>query len=231
MSLNLQLNDISPGTSCGKSYIMYHLPGGIALGGGSMQGREVGRIWYLLDCRGEEEQEVARRCRDGAPRGALEAAWILKCQKLLRYQGEWHVAERNLFPGYVVLSVPDGPEGIAPLEGVLGKLFPGGRRERNGRLHAVCRESRESLLGLCGGSMVIRMSRGRICGGSLVVTAGPLAGQEQSIRKIDRHKRVAWVGMPGEGTGDGAREPAVLQRICVGLEVYEKHTQDWGLSH
>ncbi|NBH71976.1 hypothetical protein D3Z51_08070 [Clostridiaceae bacterium] len=187
----------------------------------------MGRIWYLLDCCGEEEQEVVGQCMDNAPRDILEAAWILKCQKLLRYQGGWHVAERNLFPGYVVLSVPDKPEGIAPLEEMLKRLFPGSRRERNGRLHAVCQGSRESLLRLCGGSQVIGMSRGRICGENLVVTGGPLAGHEKNIRKIDRHKRVAWVGMPGEAVGEDRRkEPAVLQRICVGLEIYEKHIQD-----
>lgn len=185
------------------------------------------RIWYLLDCCGEEEQEVVRQCRKRATGDILEAAWILKCQKQLRYQGEWHVAERNLFPGYVVLSVPDGPESINPLEEMLGRLFPESREERNGRLHAIGRVSRENLLGLCGGSTVIRMSRGRICGGSLVVTGGPLTGHEQSIRKIDRHKRIAWVEMPGEDRkADGIKEADVLQSICVGLEVYEKHMQD-----
>ena len=126
-------------------------------------------------------------CRMRIPKDILETAWVMKCQKLLRYRGGWHVAERNLFPGHVMLSVPDGREGGDRLWELLESLFPESREERNGRLHAVCKDSRESLLKLCGGSKVIRMSQGRISGGDLVVTGGPLTGYEGNIRKIDRH--------------------------------------------
>ncbi len=181
-------------------------------------------IWYLLDCQGKEEQAVIELCRKNIPEDILEAVWVLKCQKLLRYQGEWHVAERNLFPGYVMLSLSDRIKRENSFEEMLGRVFPNvSREERNGRLHAVCKDSRESLLKLCGGSKVIRMSRGRISGGDLVVTGGPLAGYERNIRKIDRHKRTAWVEMPGDcNRGSRGKRTSMLQRICVGLEVYEK---------
>lgn len=137
------------------------------------------------------------------------------------------MAERNLFPGYVILSVSDEPECINKLGEILGRLFPGSKKERNGRLHAVCKNSRENLLKLCGNDKVIQMSRGRICSGSLVITDGPLAGYERSIRKIDRHKRTAWLEMPGDGVeADRSEEFPMFRRICVGLEVYEKYMQD-----
>lgn len=188
-------------------------------------GKEVENIWYLLDCRGREEQATVDLCKKFVSENLLEAAWILRCQKLLRYQGEWHVAERNLFPGYVVLSVSD--EHKNSLGKMLAGIFPqSSREERNGSLYAVGRSREERLKRLCRGSTLVCLSRGCIYGRDLIVTGGPLAGYEGSIRKIDRHKRTAWVEMPGGNDGGSAKEAAVLRKICVGLEVYEKYIQD-----
>lgn len=185
-------------------------------------------IWYLLNCQGREEQATVDQCKKFVSAALLEAAWIIRCQKLLRYQGEWHVAERNLFPGYVMLSVPDGQESRNALEEVLAGIFPqSSRGERNGSFYAVGRSREERLKKLCRGSTLVCLSRGCIYGRDLIVTGGPLAGYEGSIRKIDRHKRTAWVEMPKESPkGDNAEEAIVLGTICVGLEVYEKHIQD-----
>ena len=57
------------------------------------------------------------------------------------------------------------------------------------------------------------MSRGVICNGVTHVQEGPLLGWEQNIRKIDRHKRIAFLKSPDETSELVAK---------VGLEITEK---------
>ena len=57
------------------------------------------------------------------------------------------------------------------------------------------------------------MSRGVICNGVTHVQEGPLQGWEQNIRKIDRHKRIAFLKSPDETSELVAK---------VGLEITEK---------
>ncbi len=177
-------------------------------------------IWYLLDCQGQDEQAMVKLCEKHVPQDVLEAAWVLKFQKLLRYQGEWHVAEKNLFPGHIMLSVADRKDSKSSLEEALAGIFPARSREERDRcLCAVRRDSEKKLRELCCNGALIKLSRGRIRDGHVTVTGGPLEGCERSIRKIDRHKRIAWLELPGGAEGPGA---SVLERVCVGLEVYEK---------
>ena len=58
------------------------------------------------------------------------------------------------------------------------------------------------------------MSTGYIEGDQVIVVEGPLKGYEGSIRKIDRHKRVAYLDL--EGFED-------VSSIKVGLEIVSKN--------
>lgn len=57
------------------------------------------------------------------------------------------------------------------------------------------------------------MSEGIIEGSKVSVNSGPLQGMEGYIRKIDRHKRKAYLEIPFFGR---------TQNIQVGLEIVEK---------
>ena len=63
---------------------------------------------------------------------------------------------------------------------------------------------------------VVEVSEGVIEGGTWFVTRGPLQGLEGCIRKIDRHKRVAYLGIEMMGR---------LVETQVGLEIVEKKEQ------
>lgn len=71
----------------------------------------------------------------------------------------------------------------------------------------------ELLKNLGVGETPVEMSTGVIVNGSVMITEEPLAGLETCIRKIDRHKRKAWleIGMFGRTI-----------QIMVGLEITEK---------
>ena len=60
---------------------------------------------------------------------------------------------------------------------------------------------------------IVEMSQGLILDGKVVITDGPLKGQEGIIKKIDRHKRKAYLSIPMFGR--------VLD-TQVGLEIVEK---------
>ena len=62
------------------------------------------------------------------------------------------------------------------------------------------------------------------------MTEGPLQGQEKLIRKIDRHKRIARVGIPEKGSGKDSGGTSSekklfskVRELQVGLEIVEKN--------
>lgn len=176
----------------------------------------------MINCRGQTEQAAIDVCRNYISQGVLEAAWILRYQKLLRYRGKWHVEERNLFPGHVLVSLSDAQKEKHPLDTVLADLFPQeSKEERQRSLYAMGKGSEERLKAFCRGGTLIGLSRGCIQGGRIQVTQGPLSGYEGNIQKIDRHKRTAWLEMPGDGQKE-AFDGTMPDRICLGLEIYEK---------
>ena len=59
------------------------------------------------------------------------------------------------------------------------------------------------------------LSEGIIEGDRIIVTSGPLVGNEGSIRKIDRHKRLAYLEFDMFGQD---------VKAAVGLEIVEKHS-------
>ena len=85
--------------------------------------------------------------------------------------------------------------------------------ESGGKLIRVEPEEERLLRMICGEGHHSRMSRGYIRDGQTVVTEGPLQGRENLIRKIDRHKRIARVGMSSGGR---------LREMQVGLEIVSK---------
>ena len=63
------------------------------------------------------------------------------------------------------------------------------------------------------GKWLMDFSEGYLQGDKIIVTEGPLQGMESHIRRIDRHKRLAWL------TIDVLGEP---REIAVGLEIIRK---------
>ena len=104
-----------------------------------------------------------------------------------------------MFRGYALLASRDG-RGLA--RAVARLSFPVSLAGRRGRsLLPVETEVQRWLEEALDSSHVLRTSEGFIEDGRLVVERGPLVGQECRIRKIDRHKSLALVGLGGPGEG------------------------------
>ena len=164
-------------------------------------------MWYViwtstgLEKKAEEtvkEFTLSNRCF--VPRRAIS----------MKRQGKWERVEKALFPGYLFVDT-DEPEQLSEkvrrIEGfnqILAtekKYFP---------LYDKDAEFIEKLYNKEG---IFDISEGYIEGDRIVVTAGPLVGQEGLIRKIDRHKRQAYL--------EFSMFDQKIQ-VAVGLEIVEK---------
>lgn len=165
-------------------------------------------IWYVLYCPNHKEQDIIRSCRQHLTDKALKDIFCFTYDRMRKYEGSWHVEQQSMFPDYVFLESEDGECLARELEQYQQVFTVLGGQDA---LTPVRREEEQFLRGLCGGTHHSGMSRGYIRDGHTHVTEGPLRGKERLIRKIDRHKRLAKLEMPGE-----------LRTANVGLEIYEK---------
>ena len=69
------------------------------------------------------------------------------------------------------------------------------------------------LMSFGGNEQIVKMSEGIIENARVIILSGPLKGKEGYIKKIDRHKRKAFLEMSLFGR---------MQRIQVGLEIFLK---------
>lgn len=133
-------------------------------------------------------------------------AFLFTYDRMKRYEGAWHLLEEPLFPGMIFLEykeeLPSDGESVSGLEtdGVL-----------------LDSEMEQFLIELGGTIHHVPMSRGIIQNGIATVTEGPLEGKEDTIQKIDRHKRLARISGPSGWTA-GAENG-----FWTGLEITSKN--------
>lgn len=135
---------------------------------------------------------------------------MLTYDRMRRYGGTWHLERRPLFPHYLFLESGNEEELKKELR-QYSRVFP--VFESDGKLVRVEPEEEKLLRMLCGAGHHSQMSKGYIRDGQTVVTEGPLRGRENLIRKIDRHKRTARIGVPSAG---------YFREMQVGLEIVSK---------
>lgn len=139
---------------------------------------------------------------------AAGACFVPRTAYERRRAGTWRTEYELTFPSYVFISVADDEA----LERGLSVMTARAHLPRIGERVATL-DSREAelLAALMDQSHVIRVSRGALEDGRLVVQEGPLAGLEHLVTRIDRHRRVAYVS---SGLSEGG--------LRVGLEVVSK---------
>lgn len=167
-------------------------------------------MWYVLQVRAGMEEKIKMQCLKVISRDILEQCFIPYYKEKKKYQGAWHIKERILFPGYIFMVSSQLKElyenihkiiGVAKLIGTGREIIPLKEEEVNFLKRIGIEEG------------VIEISIGIIENGVVTVVRGPLIGFERYIRKIDRHKRKAWL------------EIEVFNRVVemeVGLEIIMK---------
>ena len=132
-------------------------------------------------------------------------------ETMWRIHGEWRLVKRLLFPGYLFFVTSDAEELNKELLRVPMPIRLLGNEENS--FFPLTEKEQDWFLSFMDGEHIVRMSEGYIKGDKVTVTRGPLMGFEADIRKIDRHKRRAYLDV----TLFGRTVPA-----SVGLEVVRK---------
>ena len=147
-------------------------------------------MWYVIQVRTGMEEEIRQQCEKVIEKDILERCFIPYCEQMKRYHGEWHKERKILFPGYVFLVSDDEETLFFRLKNVIGltKLIGTGTE-----IVPLEEEEIRFLRELGKEEQIVSMSEGFIKNDRVVVTKGPLKGNEGMIRKIDRHKRRAYL--------------------------------------
>lgn len=166
--------------------------------------------WYVMQVRTGTEKNICIQCRKDIAEDVLEKCFLPYYEEKRKIRGEWKILKKLLFPGYVFAVTGDKDRLYMQLKKVIGltKLIGTGRE-----IIPLTEEDVRFLRKFAGEEQIVSMSEGIIEGSKAIVNSGPLMGMEGYIRKIDRHKRKAYLEIPFFGR---------MQRVQVGLEIVEK---------
>ncbi len=146
-------------------------------------------------------------CRESLSETTVKEVFIPTYDCMRRYRGAWHREKRHLFPSYVFLDSENEELLLEELQKSRVAIV------RKKGLFPIDREEEKFLKKLCGESHHLQMSRGVLHKGKIQIMEGPLKGMESRICRIDRHKRLARVGV-------------IMNQDCnsipAGLEITEK---------
>lgn len=167
-------------------------------------------MWYVLQVRTGTEENIRIQCRNNISDQVLEECFIPYYEEKKRIRGEWTLQRKVLFPGYIFVISDNIDRLYESLKRVIGltKLIGTGNE-----IIPLTEEEKSFMIQFGGEEQIVKMSEGIIEGDQIIVLKGPLKGQEGYIRKIDRHKRKAWIEIPMFGR---------VQNIEIGLEIVSK---------
>lgn len=167
-------------------------------------------MWYVMQIRTGSERSILQQCRIRIPETILEKCFVLEYEAKRRVQGVWKTEKKILFPGYVFVVTEELEKLQEYLREVIGltRMIGAGNE-----VVALTDSEVEFLMRFGGDDQVVRMSEGIIENSKVVIRSGPLKGLEACIRKIDRHKRKAWLELELFGR---------VQQVQAGVEIFEK---------
>lgn len=169
------------------------------------------RTYVMQVATGRERTTVAALKRL-LGKDARYRIFVPRFQFQKKIKGSWRLVEELLTPGYVYLrtSMSDIEELSQKI-----KVAPPFARvlAHNGTFIPLDADEESWLVQLTGTTHVVEPSIGVAEGDHVMITDGPLVGLESQIKKIDRHKRLAYVDVRLMGR---------TKTIKVGVEIVQK---------
>ena len=167
-------------------------------------------MWYVMQVRTGSEENIQLQCQKDISSDILEDCFIPYYEEKKNIKGEWKTQRKILFPGYVFLDSRQVVRLYSNLQQVSGltKLLKTGDE-----VVPLTKEEVHFLKTFGGEEQIVAVSEGIIENSKVIVMSGPLMGKEGYIKRIDRHKRRAFLEMPMLGQ---------RQKIRVGLEIVSK---------
>ena len=168
-------------------------------------------MWYVIQVAGGRERSTLAMVSRMVDNNILDEAFVPQ-REIMRHQaGQWVRTQEVLFPGHVFIVAAQPERILAQLR----KVPAFTRLLGNGRCFLPLSDVEvDAIAALCGKDRLVKMSEGVIEGDGVRVTRGPLCGCEGLIRKVDRHKRAAYVEMQMLGRHT---------LVKLGLEIVRKY--------
>lgn len=170
-------------------------------------------MWLMYECSDDNVTEFKKFYDTELSEEEKKKVFVPTYDCMKKYQGSWHMEQKPIFADCLVIDCKDKKELQDTLTGqqwpqVLAEDIISGAK-------ALQPEQEAFLKGLMQpDTKRITMSTGYIKDGITYVTEGPLLGREKFIRKIDRHKRLAWLMIPAGNS---------LWKMSAGLEIVSKN--------
>lgn len=169
-------------------------------------------MWYVIQTLAGEEESVKQMIEKYLPKDSYNECKILYYKRKKRYKGEWHEERARLLPGYLFLIADSPWPAWRALKGVT-KFSRLVKNNEENEIYPILLEEENFLKKLVGDDGEIEISYGMIESDTVRIISGGLMGMEAVIRKIDRHKRVAYIEMQVFGE---------VKMVQVGLEILAK---------
>ena len=167
--------------------------------------------WYVIQVKTGNEEKIKDICQRLISKDVLQECFIPKTKRVRKVRGIFYEREEILFKGYVFMIT----DAIDDLYQCL-KLIPELTKvlgNDGSNILPILKEEVIFLLKFGKQDHIVDMSKGYIIGSKIMILTGPLVGNEGIIRKIDRHKRIAYI------------EVKLIDQITtvkVGLEIISK---------
>ncbi len=166
--------------------------------------------WYVIQTLKGYENDICNDINDFLDAKLYEYCFVPMSERHHRKGGKFTLVKEALFPGYLFI-VSNNIEEVAV---ALCKISKFKRILRTGESFSPLKvEEVKKFKLLTDENFNVTMSKGFIVGDDIIVTEGPLDGHEGMIKKIDRHKRMAYIDLPFLG-----REV----RVRLPLEIVDK---------
>ncbi|MCR4704643.1 MAG: antiterminator LoaP [Lachnospiraceae bacterium] len=147
-------------------------------------------MWYVIWTGVGNEEKVSQQLASMCPDGSSERYFIPKRCELIKYKKNWTCEDRILFPGYIFVET----EAVEDVFFQLDKTVRPAKILRcDKEFVPVSEEERSFIHQLIGDDGVAGISIGEIKDHVVTITSGPLKGLEGIIKRIDRHKRRAYL--------------------------------------
>lgn len=147
-------------------------------------------MWYVIQVKSGNEENIVSQCQKVIDTDTLAKCFIPYYKQMRKYGGEWHEEKKILFPGYVFLISEKVEELCFQLKSIMGLTKMVGVGDDIVPLDI---EEVEFLKSFGREAQVVEVSHGLIENDEIHIIEGPLKGMEGSIKRIDRHKRIAFL--------------------------------------
>lgn len=149
-------------------------------------------MWYVVQVVGGQERVVFRQIKQLIDPTAYKACVIPQFELKKKYGNTWKYKKEVLFPGYVFVETK------------IPSFFQSELRKIN-RMTKILRDGNENFIPLTdedktiinafagNDDYVMKMSEGIIEGEKIIILKGPLMGYSGFVKKIDRHKKIAYL--------------------------------------